>query len=486
LHRRLPCGINRNVENFHRSGDTPIPTASILRHDFPPGPALPRFLQTLRWVVRPTAFMEWCRRRYGDCFSLRIGPETSWVLVSDPESIEKVFTGNPEHLRAGEAGAIMRPVVGNESVLLLDGPPHLRQRKLLLPPFHGERMQRYGDVMREVTEREISTWPSGKPLAVWPRMQAITLEVIIRAVFGVDDADQVEYVAGRIRPMLELTSDPRSFYVAELLGAERAARLASLGMSGVPRAVERVHEAIDQEVAKRRAEADLDEREDILSVLMQARDEDGVALSDEQLRNELLTVLVAGHETSASALAWTLERVVRHPGVLARLQDEADSNDGAYDYADAVAKEALRLRPVLPLVVRRLTKPLELHGYELPVGTTVAPCIYLAHRRPDVYRDPHAFRPERFLESSPGTYTWIPFGGGVRRCVGASFALFEMRTVLQTLVARLHLEPADPSPERVWRRSIFLSPSRAGRLVVRRRSVAAAPAAGRGSATAVA
>jgi cytochrome P450 len=206
---------------------------------------------------------------------------------------------------------------------------------------------------------------------------------------------------------------------------------------------------------------------------MQARDEDGAPLSDEQLRNELLTVLVAGHETSASALAWTLERVVRHPDVLARLQDEADANEGAHDYADAVAKEALRLRPVLPLVVRRLTEPLELHGYELPAGTTVGPCIYLAHRRPDVYPDPHEFRPERFLESPAGTYTWIPFGGGVRRCVGASFALFEMRTVLQTLIARLHLEPADPSPERILRRSIFLSPSRAGRLVARRRPVAA-------------
>ena len=395
------------------------------------------------------------------------------MLVSDPESIQKVFTGNPDHLRAGEAGAIMRPVVGNESVLLLDGPPHLRQRKLLLPPFHGERMQRYGDVMREVTEREISTWPSGEPFAVWPRMQAITLEVIIRAVFGVNDAERVEHVASRIRPLLEITSDPRGFYIAELLGPERGVRLASLGLSGVPQAVARVHEAIDKEVAERRREADLDERDDILSMLMQARDEDGAPLSNEQLRNELLTVLVAGHETSASALAWTLERVIRHPDVVARLQEEVDANEDAHDYVDAVVKETLRLRPVLPLVVRRLTEPLELHGYELPAGTTVGPCIYLAHRRPDVYPDPHQFRPERFLESPAGTYTWIPFGGGVRRCVGASFALFEIRTVLQTLIARLHLEPADPSPERILRRSIFFSPSRAGRLVAHRRPVAA-------------
>jgi cytochrome P450 len=395
------------------------------------------------------------------------------VLISDPESIQKVFTGNPDHLRAGEAGAIMRPVVGNESVLLLDGPPHLRQRKLLLPPFHGERMQRYGDVMREVTEREISTWPSGEPFAVWPRMQAITLEVIIRAVFGVNDAERVEHVASRIRPLLEITSDPRGFYIAELLGPERGVRLASLGLSGVPQAVARVHEAIDTEVAERRREANLDERDDILSMLMQARDEDGAPLTNEQLRNELLTVLVAGHETSASALAWTLERVIRHPDVLARLQEEVDANEDAHDYVDAVVKETLRLRPVLPLVVRRLTEPLELHGYDLPVGTTVGPCIYLAHRRPDVYPDPHQFRPERFLESPAGTYTWIPFGGGVRRCVGASFALFEIRTVLQTLIARLHLEPADPSPERILRRSIFFSPSRAGRLVAHRRPVAA-------------
>jgi cytochrome P450 len=458
-----------------------MPTTAVPRHQLPPGPSLPSAAQTLRWVVRPTAFMEECRRRYGDCFSLRIASEGSWVLISDPESIKKVFTGNPEHLRAGEANAILRPVVGSESVLLLDGPSHLRQRKLLLPPFHGERMQRYGEVMREVTEREIATWPAGEPFAVWPRMQAITLEVIVRAVFGVDDAERVERVAGRIRPMLEFTSRKRDFFIAAMVGPDR---LAKLGWTGFPQAIGLVHEAIDEQIALRRGAPDLEARDDILSMLLQAHDEDGAAMTDQELRDELMTLLVAGHETTATSLAWTLERVVRHPEVLARLEDEAESEDDAY--ADAVAHEALRLRPVLPLVVRKLTEPLELHGYELPVGTTVAPCIYLVHRRPDVYPDPHAFRPERFLENPAGTYSWIPFGGGVRRCIGASFALFEMRTVLQSLVARLHLEAAEPRAERISRRAITLSPSRAARLVVRPRVVVASPASRRVPATATA
>jgi cytochrome P450 family 135 len=431
------------------------------RQELPPGPSLPSAAQTLRWVVRPTAFMEECRRRYGDCFTLRIASEGRWVLVSDPESIRRVFTGNPEHLRAGEANVILRPVVGSESVLLLDGPSHLRQRKLLLPPFHGERMQRYGDVMREVTEREVATWPTGEPFAVWRRMQAITLEVIIRAVFGVDDPDRVERVAGRIRPMLDYTSRRRDFFIAAMLGPER---LANMSWTGFPQAIGRVQEAIDEEIALRRSDPGLEERDDILSMLLQARDDDGRPMSDQELRDELMTLLVAGHETTATSLAWTLERVVRHPGVLARLEDEAESDDDAY--ADAVAHEALRLRPVLPLVVRKLTEPLELHDRELPVGTTVAPCIYLVHRRPDVYPDPHAFRPERFLETPAGTYTWIPFGGGVRRCLGASFAEFEMRIVLRETLRRCELRGARRRPERIARRNITFSPRRGTPVVV--------------------
>jgi cytochrome P450 len=411
--------------------------------------------------------MEECRRRYGDCFTLRISPKSAWVLVSDPESIKKVFTGNPEHLRAGEAGAIMRPIVGSQSVLLLDGPSHLRQRKLLLPPFHGDRMRHYGELMREVTEREVATWPSGQPFPVLPRMQAITLEVIIRAVFGVVDAGRVERIAGRIRPLLEYTSNKLGFFVAEFANPDWLESLAKVPLAGAARVVGRVDEAINEEIALRRSEPDLDERDDILSMLLQARDENGTGMTDEELRNELITVLVAGHETSASALAWTLERIVRHPAVLARLQDEAESDES--EYADAVIKEALRLRPVLPVVVRKLTEALELNGFELPPGTTVAPCIYLLHRSPDLYPDPYAFRPERFLENPAGTYSWIPFGGGVRRCVGASFALFEMRIVLQTLVARLQLQAARSGSERISRRAIFLSPSRGARLSVRPR-----------------
>ena len=428
----------------------------------PPGPRWPRPWQTLAWITRPGPFLQRCRARYGDVFTIRIAGET-WVFLSDPEDVKRVFTGDARQLRAGEANAVLRPVVGSRSVLLLDEPQHMIDRRLMLPPFHGERMQRYGDIMVEATLRELAGWPRGEPLALWPRMQAITLEVIVRAVFGLRERGPMDELEQRLRRMLDWTANPSRLALLALGGPERMERNRRFR-----RAVDAVDELLLAEIARRRASEDLAERDDILSMLVQARYEDGSSMSDRVLRDELVTLLVAGHETTATSLAWALERLMRHPQALARAREEALA--GEDQYVEAIVKETLRLRPVLPIVARVLGEPMELGGRLLPAGASVAPCIYLMHRREDVYPQAARFRPERFLEQPAGTYTWIPFGGGVRRCLGASFALFEMRKVLQTILAEVDLRPSEQPAEPVARRAITLTPGRQASAVVSERT----------------
>jgi cytochrome P450 len=436
----------------------PTPTATATP-GLPPGPRLPRVLQTLRWGARPMRFMSDCRERYGDMFTVRIAQEETWVMLSDPEHVKQVFTGDPAVFHAGEANTILLPLVGDHSVLLLDDDAHVQQRRLMLPPFHGKRMVRYGDLMRDVAIAEVESWPRGEPFQLQPRMQALTLEVIIQAVLGVRDGARLEEVRTTLRTLLSDVMDPLAAGLLALLGPRRFRRLPMVRRTLAP-----TNELLYDEIARRRADPHLAERDDILSLLLQARHEDGQPMSDVELRDELVTLLVAGHETTATALSWAVERLTRHPAKLERLRDEVLAGEDAY--LDAVVKEILRLRPVLPIVVRRLTEPVEIGGYLLPEGTRVAPCIYLLHRREDVYADPHAFRPERFLDQPAGTYTWIPFGGGVRRCLGASFAMFEMKQVLSAIVERLQIEASQPEAERVRRRQITLAPSRGGEVVV--------------------
>jgi cytochrome P450 family 135 len=440
----------------------------------PPGPSTPRALQTLRWLVRPTAYMEDLRRRYGDSFTLRIANEGTWVFITDPEAVKQVFTGDPRLLHAGEANVVLLPVLGPNSVLLLDEGEHMRQRKLMLPAFHGDRLRGYAETMRRVAENEIASWPLDRPLAARPRMQALTLEVIMRTVFGVQDEARKRRLTKTLSELLRWGTDPRRMALGIALGPKRVIRL------GLWRSVlEPADAAIYEEIAAHRSAADLEERDDVLSLLLQARHEDDIApvraepgpsrtagepMSDKELRDELITLLVAGHETTANSLAWALERLVRHPNALARLREGDD------EYADAVVKETMRLRPTISIVLRNLQEPMEIGGRLLPAGVTVAPCIYLMHRRPDIYPDPHSFRPERFMEGQGGTYSWIPFGGGVRRCLGASFAQLEMRIVLQTLAQTLDLRAADTQPERIIRRAIALSPARGGEIVAQARA----------------
>ncbi len=400
-----------------------------------------------------------CQDRYGDIFRLKIAYEGTWVILADPDAVKQVFTGDPRVYHAGEGNQILAPVFGQNSVLVLDEKPHMSQRRLLLPPFHGERMQAYGETMAEIAAAEIESWPSGTPYELRPRMQAITLDIILRTVFGIGEGERMAELRDALRSFLDLTTNPRLLLPLLFVGPERVRSFGPFR-----RRIERVDHLIHREIAERRRAGDLAERDDILSLLVAARHEDGSPMSAEEMRDELLTLLVAGHETTATSLAWAVERLSRHPEKLDRLRAEVEA--GSEDYLTATIQETLRLRPVISIVIRRLTEPVEIGGYELPAGVSVTPSVYLVHRNPEIYPEPEAFRPERFLDNPPGTYTWIPFGGGVRRCLGASFAQFEMAVVLKELVKRRQIRPADPKPERIFRRAITETPRHNARVVL--------------------
>jgi cytochrome P450 family 135 len=439
------------------------PTSQGLRTSgLPPGPDWNLAVSTWRWWRRPLDVLEHCRARYGETFSYRLPHEGTWVFVSDPESVKQVFTGDPRLLHAGEANIILLPFLGENSVLLLDEPEHMVQRKLMLPSFHGKRMQAYGELMAAIAAKEIESWPADRPLATRPRMQALTLEVILRTVFGLGEGERLERLRNELRSLIEMGTERRWVIAMVALGPRRIGRFPPFR-----RALERVDRILFEEIEARRRAPDLAEREDILSLLLQARHEDGTEMSERELRDELMTLLTAGHETTATALAWAIELLARHPEALDRLREEVEAGDE--DYVDAVIKETLRLRPVIALVLRKLVEPMEIGGHLLPAGVSVAPSIYLLHRRPEIYPEPERFRPERFLEHPAGTYTWIPFGGGVRRCLGGAFAEYEMKVVLRELVSRRALRPVGSEPERPVRRTITNVPSRGAEVIAEAR-----------------
>jgi cytochrome P450 len=422
---------------------------------FPPGTRLPAAAQVGLYARDPLGFLIRNQRRYGDMFTVPFPFFQRLVYIADPVLVKELFTTSPQEAHAGEANAtVLEPALGPNSVLTLDEGPHMRQRKLLLPPFHGERIQRYGELIRETTVREMQSWPVGEPFALRPHTQRITLTVIMRAVFGVHDEDRltrfehlIETFAGRLSLVTAIPPLRRSYGRWSPWARFLAAR-------------EALDAFIYEEIALRRAEnaGRAQEADDVLSLLLAARHDDGSPMSDAELRDELVTILGAGHETTATGLAWAMERLLRHPHVLARLRDSVTA--GEDDYLDATIKETLRARPVIVDVARKLTAPKAIGGYELPAGTFVMAAIAALHYREDLFPSPDEFRPERFLEGKAGTYAWIPFGGGVRRCIGAAFAEYEMRIVLRAIFERAELSAPDPTPEKVKVRNITLAPGK--------------------------
>jgi len=414
------------------------------------------------WWTRTVPFLERCRARYGKRFTLRLLQSPPFVHLADPAEVREMFTASPEVLHPGEGAKILEPVIGANSVILLDEGAHLGQRKLMLPAFHGEKMQRLSGLMQEVTEDEVARWPSDEPIALHPRLQALTLEIILRAVFGLDAGERLDALRDRLTRILEFGSSPAS--LLPMLQRGRTWR----------------------EFERRRAEADAliyetidqgSDGDDVLAMLLAARHEDGSPMSPVELRDELMTLLVAGHETTASELGWAFERLARTPAVSARLTEEIDS-DGGDAYATATVQETLRHRPVIPNAAPRLTmEPVEIGGWTYPQGVCLLADAYLIHHDPEIYPDPYAFRPERFLDEGPGTYTWIPFGGGRRRCLGASFAQLEMKIVLRAVLGSSELAPAELGSEPGRRRSITLSPGAGARAILRARRPARMPAA---------
>jgi cytochrome P450 len=441
----------------------------------PAGPRSPSLFQVVRWTRHPIELLEQCRSRYGDTFTLRFLGFDPLVLFSDPAAIEQIFTGDPEDLRAGEANVVLEPVLGQHSVLLVDGARHKRQRRLLMPAFHGERMQLYGDVMRTITDDVIDRWPTSRPFPVHQEMQRITLEVILRAVFGLDEGPTKE----ELRDGLLQGADVIVRHPFLLLNWMQR----DLGPLTAWREVLRLRAEVDRmlfaELARRRA-AGTEGRVDVLALLLEARDEDGLPMSDRELRDELVTMLLAGHETTATTLAWVLRYVSERRDVLERMRAEVAAvfPDGVVEprrigelvYLDATIKETQRLMPIIPFVGRKLRVPMRIGGHDLPAGVVAAPCIYLTHRRPDVWEDPEAFRPERFLGTRPSPYAFFPFGGGTRHCLGAAFASYEMKIVLARVVARVELRAAPGYQLRIERRGIAFAPSEGMPLVVERRA----------------
>jgi cytochrome P450 len=423
--------------------------------------------------TRPLAFLERGRARYGKRFTVRFPASPPFVILSDPDEVKEVFAGPPEVLHPGEGARVLEPLVGKNSVILLDEAAHLEQRKLLLPAFHGEKMARLSGLMAEVAEREVESWPQGKDIPLQPRMGHLTLEIILRAVFGLDPGERLEALRERLAEMLAFGDRPITLVPIDPEGPVGRVLFKTPAIAGFFALQAEIDELLFELIDERRAQDE--ERDDVLTMLLEARHEDGSPMSAQELRDELLTMLVAGHETTATSLAWAFERLVRTPRVLDRLVAELDSDGDAY--LTATIQETLRRRPVLPNVEPRLVmEPFEVGGWTYAPGCCLVPNAYLIHHDPEIYPDPYDFRPERFLDESPGTYTWIPFGGGRRRCIGASFAMLEMQIVLRTVLANREVRPTAAGPELTKRRNITVRPGRGARVALRERQpVGAAP-----------
>jgi cytochrome P450 len=429
----------------------------------PPGPPFPAFVQMALFLARPGFFPGWCRRRYGDVFTVKLPLSGKAVAIADPALVKQIFAGDAEVLHAGESnGMVLTPILGRNSVLTLDEAPHMRERKLMLPPFHGERMRVWGEAIEDLTADAVVSWPVGRPFPLLPETRRLTLEIILRVVFGIDEVERLSEFRSLLQAMLDFSDNLLAllpWFRKELGGRSPWGRFVRLRREA--------DQAIFAEIQERRRTG-VEGRTDVFSMLLEARREDGSPMTDRELRDELMTLLVAGHETTATSLAWAFDLLLHNPETLDKLQTELA--EGRMDYLEADIKETMRIRPVIAIIGRLLKRDWDLGGYHLPAGTSVEPHIWLIHHREDIYPEPEKFKPERFLEGpQPDASSYLPFGGGVRRCLGASFATFEMKTVIPQVLALTQMRPADSRPARVKREAVTMVPEGGARVIVEQR-----------------
>lgn len=442
-------------------------SARPTRADLPPGPTAPAVIQFLRWGRRPSVFLDGCSRQYGDWFTVRFPASPPLVFFSDPQAVRDVVLGDPDTVRGGEAHAQLGALLGlHESLILLDGGPHLRRRRLLYPRLHGDHVRGYCHLIREVADREIATWPTGRPFGLHPRLQRISLEVMLRAILGVEDETILARLRDQLLQLISIVAGPWAILLLMSWFRRNGGPLTPWGRAAGHLAA--IDDIVFREIARRR-QPEAPRRTDVLSMLIESHDENGTALTDRELRDEMLTLLVAGHETTATSLAWACYHILRRPAVqrsvvteLSRVVGESTVEPeqlGDLVYLDAVIKETSRVSPVVTEMSRVVRSPTRAGGRTLPGGVIATPCIYLAHRRPDVWQRPGDFLPERFLGTRPSPFVFLPFGGGERRCIGAAFALTEMKIVLAQILRRVSLGLAPGYRMQPVRRSITLAPS---------------------------
>lgn len=422
----------------------------------PPGPGLPPVVQTVQMARSAARYLQRCQQRYGDCFTLHVVGGERLVCVAHPDLVRQVFTGDPDTYHGGAHNAALGigTVLGAGSLLVIDGEEHRRQRHLVSPPFRGHAVRRYQDTVAAIVESEIARWPLGTPFALYPHMQSIALEVILRAVIGESEGD-------RLTELRRLLPEVAAF---DLLPLQFPALFQVWPWRRYRRVQERTDELLHELIAERRKASDVSERADVLSMLVGAEGDD--RLTDDELRNVLITFLIGGHETTTTALSWTFERLMRHPEVMARLVELVRGDEDDEAYVDAVVRETLRVRPVISLAGRKLTRPVELGEFRLPAGVNVLTAIGLVQSSSRWFPDSEAYRPERFLDTKPDPYTWLPFGGGHRGCPGGTFASYEIKTVLRTVLRRLEVTAPDPRPERPRMRHVTMVPGKGARAVV--------------------
>jgi cytochrome P450 len=462
------------------SASAPPPSTRRAVPGLPPGPASPAFVQAYRYARNPLPLLDECARRFGDMFTLRLIGTGPWVFVCSPPLLKTMFTAPADIVHGGEANAsVFGPLAGSASVFTMDESPHLERRRLLLPQFHGDRMQVYFEQIRDIAAEAVARWRPGTAFPIHPETQQMTLHAIIRAVFGIhrDRADAEDRAL--VGALTDLAND--AVGSALLLAPPLQLDWGPWSPWGrVVRIIRRADAAIQREIIRRRSAPDASDRQDILSLLLHTSYEDGTRLTDREVRDELVVMLMAGHETTGTALAWAFERIFSVPEVEDRLRAELAAVVGSaslsaahlsrLEYLDATVRESLRLRPIMPAGGARLVqRPFEIGGYLIPPGATLINCMYILHRRPDLYPDPDRFAPERFLgKRVVDPYEWTPFGGGIRRCLGMAFALFEMKTVIAAVLSRARLRIEKPHA-RVARRGFFLTPENGPRVTLENR-----------------